>query len=113
VILDNNSGFQLKLGSDKAWGSTGISTWTIAFLLYIAVLPKSIEDSAEVVLFADATSVIVNSPNQIKFENLVNKVFQDIITWFTTNLLSLNVDKTPFMQFVTKTSTLLDLNIVH
>jgi hypothetical protein len=42
----------------------------------------------------------------------VNKVFHDINRWFTINL-SLNVDKTQIMQFVMKTSSLIDLNIFH
>jgi hypothetical protein len=71
------------------------------------------KDDAVVVLFADDTSIIVNSPNPIIFENTVNKVFHDINRWFTNNLLSLNVDKTQFMQFVTKTCSLIDLNIFH
>jgi hypothetical protein len=83
------------------------------FLLYINDLPKSIKDNAEVVLFADDTSTIVISPNLVIFENTVNEVFHDINRWFTNNLLSLNVDKTQFMQFVKKTSSLIDLNIFH
>jgi hypothetical protein len=45
----------------------------LLFLLYINDLPKSINDSAEMVLFADDTSIIVTSPNLIKFVNNVNK----------------------------------------
>jgi hypothetical protein len=73
---------------------------TLLFLFYINDLPKSIKDSAEAVLFVDDTSIIVKGPNPIIFENTVNEVFQDINKWFTVNLLSLNVDKTQFMQFV-------------
>jgi hypothetical protein len=65
------------------------------------------------VLLADDTSIIVTNPSLIKSENNVNKVFQDINRWFTTNLLSLNVEKTQFMQFVTKTTSQLDLNIMN
>jgi hypothetical protein len=85
----------------------------LLFLLYINDLPNSIKDSAKIVLFADDSSIIIKSPNQTEFENAVNNVFQDITRWFTSNLLSLNVDKTHFMQFVSKTSSLLDLNIFH
>jgi hypothetical protein len=66
----------------------------LLFLLYINDLPKSINVNARIVLFADNTSVIVNSPNQIELENTINKDFQDINRWFTYNLLSLHVDKT-------------------
>jgi hypothetical protein len=76
-------------------------------------LPKSIKDNADAVLFVDDTSIIVKSPNPIIFENTINKVFLDINGWFTVNLLSLNVDKAQFMQFVTKINSLLDLNIIH
>jgi hypothetical protein len=44
----------------------------LLFLLNINDLPKSIKDNAEVVLFADDTSIMVNSPNPIIFENTVN-----------------------------------------
>jgi hypothetical protein len=110
VILDKNS-----QGSNWELIRHGVPQGSILgpllFLLYINDLPKSIKDNAKVVLFADDTSININSPNQTEFENTVNKVFQDITSWFTSNLLSLNVDKTHFMQFVTKTSSLLDLNI--
>jgi hypothetical protein len=83
------------------------------FLFYINDLSKSIKDNAEAVLFVDDTSIIVKGPNPIIFENTVNKAFQDINAWFTVNLLSLNVGKTQFMQYVTKINSLLDLNISH
>jgi hypothetical protein len=83
------------------------------FLLYINDLPKSINNNAKVLLFADDTSIIINSLNQTEFEDSASKIFQSINRWFTSNLLSLYVEKTHFMQFVTKTSSLLDLNIMH
>jgi hypothetical protein len=43
----------------------------------------------------------------------VNKIIQDINEWFNTNLLSLNLDKTYFIQFVTKNSSSLNFNIMH
>jgi hypothetical protein len=85
----------------------------LLFLLCVNDLPKSINYNAEIVLFVNDTSTIITSHNPIKFKNNINKMFQDMHRWFNTNLLSLNVDKTQFMQFVTKTSSLLDLNIMN
>ena len=36
------------------------------------------------VLFADDTSIIINSINQTEFEDTVNKIFQSINEWFTS-----------------------------
>jgi hypothetical protein len=55
---------------------------------------KAISDIAEIVLFADDTSVIITTLNPVNFQSSVNKVFQDINRLFTTNLFSLNVNKT-------------------
>jgi hypothetical protein len=66
-----------------------------------------------VVLYADDTSIIITSLNPTNFTNSANKILQDINKWFTTNLLSLNADKTQYMQFVTKTSSLIDLHVMY
>jgi hypothetical protein len=66
----------------------------LLFLLYINVLPKIVHDIAEVVLYPDNTSIIINSLNPTVFTNSANKILQDVNKWFTTNLLSLNADKT-------------------
>jgi hypothetical protein len=46
------------------------------------------------VLYADDTSIIITSLNPTDFTNSANKILQDINKWFTSNLLSLNADKT-------------------
>jgi hypothetical protein len=66
-------------------------------------------NNSKSVLFADDTSIIVTNPTN--FENSVNKIFQHINEWFSTKLLSLNLDKTHYMQFVTKNSSLIDFYI--
>jgi hypothetical protein len=85
----------------------------LLFLLYINDLPKIVNDNAEVVLYADDTSVIITSLNPTDLTNSANKILQDINKWFTTNLLSLNADKTQYMQLVTKTSSLIDLRVEY
>ena len=83
------------------------------FLLYVNDLPKITDENSKLILFADDTSIIITSPNPTNFENSVNKIFHDINRWFNTNLLSLNLDKTHYMQFVTKNSSVVDLKIIH
>jgi hypothetical protein len=60
----------------------------------------------------DDTSIIISSLNPTNFINSANKILQDINKWFTTNLLSLNADKTQYMQIVTKTSSLINLHFM-
>jgi hypothetical protein len=106
VILDNtlpNSDSD----SGEIWHGVpqGPILGPLLFLLYINDLPKIVNDNHEVVLYADDTSIIITSLNPTNFTNSANKILQDINKWFTTNLLSLNADKTQHMQFVTKTSS--------
>jgi hypothetical protein len=53
------------------------------------------------VLFADDTSIIVTDINKLNFEINPKQTFKDINTWFTSNLLALNFDKTRYMEFRT------------
>jgi hypothetical protein len=57
--------------------------------------------------------IIITSRNPTHFTNSANTFFQDINKWFTTDLLSLNVDKTQYMQFVTETSSLIELHVMY
>jgi len=74
-------------------------------------LPQITNDISKIVLFADDTGMIITNP--LNFEKGVNKIIHDINEWFSTNLLSLNLDKTHFIHFVTKNSSLIDFNIIH
>jgi hypothetical protein len=104
VILDNNLP-----NSNSGWGEIrhgvpqGSILGPLLFLLYVNDLPKIVKDNAEI----DDTSIIITSLNPTNFTNSANKILQDINKWFTTNLLSLNAEKTQYMQFVTKTSSLI------
>jgi hypothetical protein len=69
-------------------------------------------DKAEVVLHVDNTSIIITSFSPTNFTNSANKILQDINKWFTTNPMSINANKTQYMQFVTKTSSLIDLHVM-
>jgi hypothetical protein len=74
------------------------------FLLYINDLPLiikylNINANPQTILFADDTSVIVSSQNNVLLENNLNLLFISVMKWFKANLLSLNLDKTYCMEF--------------
>jgi hypothetical protein len=73
----------------------------LLFLLYINDLPSTIEKKANtVILYADDTSVIITEPNPLDFKLNLNTLIEDINTWFTYNLLTLNIDKTQYLEFM-------------
>jgi len=74
-------------------------------------LPTVTTKNAKLVLYADDTSFMITSPSPIQFANKLNKVFADVNEWFRNNLLSLNLNKTTYMQFRTKNSQKPDSNI--
>jgi len=88
------------------------------FLVYINDLPSVISytlsnKNSSFVLFADDTSVIISKPCLMNFERKLNIVFQITKERFNSNFLSLNFDKTYYMQFITKNKLLNKINIEH
>ena len=95
-----------------------VSTWEIVkhgvpqgsvlgpllFLVYINDFPSTINKLASTILFADDTSIIISNSNSVDFINNVNAVMTEIMNWFKGNLLTLNLNKTTFLQFLTKNS---------
>jgi hypothetical protein len=65
---------------------------------------KIVNDKAIHILFADDTSIVVKGYNLKNFQNNMINAFNCVFKWFRINLLSLNVNKTHCMQFVTKTN---------
>jgi hypothetical protein len=83
------------------------------FLLYINDLPNAIIHKAPPILLADDTSVLITNQNVYKFQNDLNTAFGQIAKWFQVNLLSLNLNKTYFIQFSNKSLNYPDINITH
>jgi hypothetical protein len=69
------------------------------FELYINDLPKIINKNNNMVLFAGNTSIIVTDTNKLKFEININQTFKDIDKWINANLLTLNFNKTQYVEF--------------
>jgi hypothetical protein len=114
AILDlKNSNSNSEWGEIRHSVPQGPILGPLLFLLYINDLPKIVKDNAEVVLYADDTSIIITILNPTDFTNSANKILQDINKYFTTNLLPLNAERTQYMQFATKTSSLIDLHVMY
>jgi hypothetical protein len=78
----------------------------LLFLLYINDLPNAITHKATLILFADDTS-----QNVYKFQNDLNTAFGLITKCFQVNSLSLNLSKTYFIPFSSKSLNYSDINI--
>jgi hypothetical protein len=77
----------------------------VSFLIYINDLPIAIGDISIPILFADNPSVLISSKNPYELDLKLNMVLHIINNWLASNLLSINFQKTQFMQFTTKNAT--------
>ena len=78
----------------------------LLFLLYMNDL-TSVCKVCQPILFADDTTLLYNDNNYDSLFNKANSELSDISTWFAINKLSLNVEKTQFIQFQrNKTTTI-------
>jgi hypothetical protein len=74
----------------------------LLFLIYINEFPLSINKLASSILFADDTSIIISNTNPDEFKKNINSVMTEITNWLQSNLLTSNLNKTIFFQFLTK-----------
>ena len=74
----------------------------LLFILYINDLPNALISNHTPILFADDTSKIVSSKNTLAFRDELNETLGNILNWFQANLLSVNLEKTQFIQFFSK-----------
>ena len=86
----------------KTWCPTGIGFGPSLFLLYINDLPNAIIHNATPILFADDTSIINTGRDARTFQDDLNTTFRQISEWFQLHSLSLNISKTHFIQFSSK-----------
>jgi hypothetical protein len=71
----------------------------LLFLIYINDLPNVLEKDTKTVLFADDTSILFTGSNKMNFKETIKQTFQDINAWFNNNRLTLNLNKTQFLEF--------------
>ena len=90
----------------------GLVLGPLLFVIYVNDLPKTVHDKTVPILFADDTSIIVKSPNSKDFQTNMFTAFHCVNKQFKVNLLSINVDKTHYIQFKTKNKPTVDINIV-
>jgi hypothetical protein len=72
----------------------------VLFLSYINDLPLNITGS-KIMLFADDTNILVSEENINKLQCKINKVMNELQTWFKLNNLVVNVEKTLAVSFHT------------
>jgi len=70
----------------------------LMFLIYINDLPFTLNKITTPVIFADDTSVIITNNNKTDFENALHQTVIEMSNWFQSNLLTLNYEKTYFLQ---------------
>jgi hypothetical protein len=72
---------------------------SLLFLIYVNDLPMTKDSDSKVVLFADDTSITITTSNQEGLQIALNKTLSDINSWLKANFLSLNLNKTNYLQF--------------
>jgi hypothetical protein len=71
----------------------------LPFLLYISNLPKVINEETIPILFSDDTNLLVKNLNYDDLRQKINTALHYINEWVKVNQLSINVNKTHYIQF--------------
>ena len=62
-------------------------------------------------MFADDTSIIIKSLDNTQLQSDLNTAIRQINKWFQDNLITLNLNKTYFLQFINKSIDNSDIQI--
>jgi hypothetical protein len=80
----------------------GSALGPLIFLIYINDFSLTTSKIANLILFADETSIIISNTNLEELTNNISSVLTETINWFQSNFLTLNCNKTHFLQILTK-----------
>jgi hypothetical protein len=111
--LNQNSNTVSKWTKVKHRVPQGSVLGPLLFLSYINDLPKAILHKATPTLFADDTSILTANQNVEELQNDLYTAFGQIIKRFQANFLSLNLNKSHFIQFSSKSLISSDVNITY
>jgi len=89
------------MGTCEKWCSTGFDIRSF-IVSYIYIYKRSFFKHKQIpILFADDTTIIISNTNPEEFKNNSHSLMTEITNWFQNNLLTVNCNKTHFMQFLT------------
>jgi hypothetical protein len=114
TVLNNNYGKCVSEWQKVKQGvPQGLILGPIFFLLYINDLPYLVNKSSLPILYADDTSILCPNFNFTELVTTLKAILLKINEWFSLNLLTLNLNKTNCVYFVTKLNLLNNLNITY
>jgi hypothetical protein len=107
VVLGNksNNGSTSKWDMIKCGVLQGSILSSLLFLLYINVLPKILNKDNYMVLYANDTNIIITDRDKSYFKINLNCTFKKINTWVSTSLPTLNLKKTQYLKFESRSGS--------
>lgn len=109
---EHRSTFRSAFKQQKPFGvPQGSILGPLLFLTYINDLPNNIDHQC--ILYADDTTILIKCKDKSILESETNNTLSKTIEWLELNNLSVNMEKTKYIQFLTYNSYPFNLQISH